>query len=209
MEKSEIAIVIQAGGRSSRMGQNKALMELSGKPVIERTLERIITLGSQAFVVTDDLQAYAFLANAKPILDMFPGRGPLGGIVTAFESVAAPYVLICACDMPFASPDLFQAELDFLAQEDHDVVIPQVNQRLEPLHAVYRRASCLPPARRILEQGRGKIIDWFPGVKVKILEESFIHRFDPSGQAFFNINTPEDYADAQSIYMEHARKSKT
>jgi molybdopterin-guanine dinucleotide biosynthesis protein A len=203
MDKKEIAVVIQAGGRSSRMGQNKALMDIQGKTVIERTCERIGALGNQTYIISEDINLYAFVPQTRGIFDLFPGQGPLGGFITAFECVPYAYIVMCACDMPFASPELFQLELDFLADQQTDVVLAKIKNRFEPLHAVYRRESCLNPAKQIFNRGGRKIVDWFTEVKVRILDEGIISEIDPQGHAFFNINTPEDYASAQSIYLNH------
>jgi molybdopterin-guanine dinucleotide biosynthesis protein A len=203
MDKNDIAVVIQAGGQSSRMGQNKALMDIHGKTVIERTVEQINTLGDQTFIVADDPGLYTFLPDATIIPDLYPGRGPLGGFVTAFESVKHPIIVMCACDMPFANPYLYQLELNLMLDHNADVILPRIMDRFEPLHAVYRRASCLNPAKHIFSLGGRKIIDWFPEVKVEILNERTVIQIDPKGYAFFNINTPDDYAAAQLIYLDN------
>jgi len=204
MDKSDIAIVIQAGGQSSRMGQNKALLDLNGKTIIEHTLDQISALSDDHNIISDDPQLYSFLPNTRVITDLFPGRGPLGGLVTAFVSVTHPYLVMCACDMPFASQELFKLELEILVDEQLDVVLPQLHNRPEPLHAVYRRQACLQPAQNVFLQGGRKIIDWFPQVRVKILDDAMVGKIDPLGRAFFNINTPEDYAKAQIMVKENA-----
>ena len=206
MEKSDIAVVIQAGGRSSRMGQNKALMDIQGKSVIERTCDRIGNLGSHIFIVTDLPNLFTFLPGVQVIPDLYPGRGPLGGFVTVFDSVLFPFIIMCACDMPFANPDLFQLALNKLVDQQVDVVIPKMRGRLEPLHAVYRRETCINPARQRFASGAGKIIDWFSDVRVEILDDEIILKTDPDGYAFYNINTFDDFTAAQSIYLNHFLK---
>jgi molybdenum cofactor guanylyltransferase len=208
MKNEKIAVVIQAGGRSTRMRQNKALLDLAGKTIIEHTLDRVSGLGKRAFVISDDSLSYGYLKDVEILRDMFPGHGPLGGMVTAFEKVPFPILVMCACDMPFASSELFQKEIELLVNSDLDVVIPEVDGRMEPLHAVYRRQSCLEPANEVFRQGGRKIIDWFSQVKVKVLGESDLSSLNINKQAFFNINTPEDYQNAKFILSISMMKNR-
>ena len=99
---------------------------------------------------------YAFLdIPIQP--DLQPGHGALGGLYTALSAAKYPFVAAVACDMPFASRSLFEYELDFIIKTEADVVIPTTPEGLEPLHAVYRRETCLPVIQAALQARKFKI----------------------------------------------------
>jgi len=102
-----------------------------------------------------------------------------------------------ACDMPFASSALIEAADRLLIQEDADVVIPDSGDGLEPLHAVYHRETCLPAIESAIEADKWRLISWFSQVKVHILRPEEIKLHDPSGLAFWNLNTPEEFSKAE------------
>lgn len=193
-----LTIVIQAGGESRRMGQDKALMPFLGRPLITRVIERLAPLADEVLVTTNRPEYYRFLG--LPLLpDLISGRGALGGLHTAVASAKQPVVAVAACDMPFASRELFALERDLLQAEAADVVIPpsEEGNGYEPLHAVYRRAACLPAIEAAIAADEWKLISWFPQVKVRTLTPEELKRCDPSGLAFWNLNTPEEFAQAE------------
>lgn len=193
-----LTLVIQAGGESRRMGQDKALMPFLGRPLITRVIERLAPLADEVMVTTNRPEYYRFLG--LPLLpDLISGRGALGGLYTAVASAKQPVVAVAACDMPFASRELFALERDLLQAEAADVVIPpsEEGNGYEPLHAVYRRAACLPAIEAAIAADEWKLISWFPQVKVRTLTPEELKRCDPSGLAFWNLNTPEEFAQAE------------
>lgn len=191
-----LTLAIQAGGGSNRMGKDKARMPFLGQPLILRVMKRLATLADEVIVTTDRPADYAFL-GVRCVPDIQPGRGSLGGLQTALVSASHPLVAVVACDMPFASLPLFEYLCDLLAGTDVDAVIPSTDLGLEPLHAVYRQKTCLPPVNAALEDGKRKIIAWFSEVNVRILdpEETALH--DLTGLAFRNLNTPEEFSQAE------------
>lgn len=193
-----LTLVIQAGGESRRMGQDKALMPFLGRPLITRVIERLAPLADEVLVTTNRPEYYRFLG--LPLLpDLISGRGALGGLHTAVASAKQPVVAVAACDMPFASRELFALERDLLQAEAADVVIPpsEEGNGYEPLHAVYRCAACLPAIEAAIAADEWKLISWFPQVKVRTLTPEELKRCDPSGLAFWNLNTPEEFAQAE------------
>ena len=191
-----LSISIQAGGQSQRMGQDKALMPFLGHPLIQRVVDRLNPIADELLVTTNNLDDYRFLG--LPLFrDIKPGRGALGGLYTALSSATCEAVAVVACDMPFASASLIEAANRLLVQEDADVVIPDSGDGLEPLHAVYRRETCIPAIESAIEADKWRLISWFPQVKVRILLPDEIKTFDPSGLAFWNLNTPEEFAEAE------------
>lgn len=189
---------IQAGGQSSRMGEDKALKTFLGRPLIQRVAERVSTIADELIVTTNRPDAYTFL-NLPLFPDLKSGRGALGGLYTAIASAKHPTVAVVACDMPFASSSLLEAASRLLVEEGMDVVIPRSEEGYEPLHAIYRRETCLPAIDAAIEADQWKVIAWFPQVKVRVLTMDEIKHYDPSGLAFWNVNTPEEFAEAEKI----------
>lgn len=198
MMSNKLTLLIQAGGQSSRMGEDKALKPFRGRPLILRVVERLAPIADEILVTTNDLERYAFL-GLRLVPDLVPGCGPLGGLHAGLTAASHPLVAVVACDMPFASAPLLEACARLLVEERADVVIPRSASGLEPLHAVYRRETCLPAIQAALQAGEFKVIGWFPQVKVRELGEAEIAALDPSGLAFWNINTPEEFARAEKM----------
>jgi molybdopterin-guanine dinucleotide biosynthesis protein A len=199
-----LTVCIQAGGQSSRMGEDKALKIFLGHPLIQRVVERISPIADELIVTTNRPDDYAFL-KLPLVSDLKPGRGALGGLYTAIASTSNPIVAVVACDMPFASPALIEAATQLMVEEGADVVIAKSEEGFEPLHAVYRRATCLPAIEAALEADQWKVVAWFPQVKVRVLTPDEIRRYDPSGLAFWNVNTPEEFSKAEEIAQSNSR----
>ena len=193
-----LTVCIQAGGQSSRMGEDKALKTFLGRPLIQRVAERLSSVADELIVTTNRPDDYAFL-NLPLFPDLKPGRGALGGLYTAIASAKHPIVGVVACDMPFASLSLLRAASRLLAQEEVDVVIAKSGEGYEPLHAIYRRETCIPAIEAAISADQWRVIAWFPQVKVRILTTDEIKQYDPSGLAFWNVNTPEEFAEAEKI----------
>ena len=193
-----LTICIQAGGQSSRMGEDKALKTFLGRPLIQRVINRLTSIADETIVTTNRPDDYAFL-NLRLASDLKPGRGALGGLYTAIASATHPIVAVVACDMPFASPTLIEAMSKLLVEEEADVVIVKSEEGYEPLHAVYRRDTCLPAIESAIEADQWKVIAWFPEVKVRVLTLEETKSADPGGLAFWNVNTPEEFAKAEEL----------
>ena len=193
-----LTVCIQAGGQSSRMGEDKALRPFLGRPLIQRVIDRLSPIADELIVTTNRPDEYRFLGLTLHA-DLKPGRGALGGLYTAIASASHPIVAVVACDMPFASPTLIEAASRLLAQEEADVVIAQSEEGYEPLHAVYRRTTCLPAIEAAIDADQWKVIVWFPRVKVRIFTPEELKLYAPSGLAFWNVNTPDEFAEAEKI----------
>lgn len=193
-----LTVCIQAGGQSSRMGEDKALKSFLGRPLIQRVVDRLSPIADELIVTTNRPEDYAFL-GLRLISDLKPGRGALGGLYTAVASASHPMVGVVACDMPFASPALLEAAGRLLVEEEADVVIAKTDDGYEPLHAVYRRETCLPAIVSAIHADQWKVIAWFPRVRVRVLLPDEIRRFDPIGLAFWNVNTPEEFIKAEEL----------
>lgn len=200
------------------MGEDKALKPFLGKPLIQRVIDRLAPLADEVIVTTNRPEDYVFLNTStlpptrytrgpcavavhrlRLVPDLKPGRGSLGGLHTAMAAAASPFVAVVACDMPFASAKLIESAYRLMVEEEADVVIARTDEGYEPFHAVYRRAACLPAIEASIEADQWKVIAWFPKVKVRTLTPEEVKSFDPSGLCFWNLNTPEEFAEAEEM----------
>jgi molybdopterin-guanine dinucleotide biosynthesis protein A len=202
-----LTVCVQAGGASSRMGEDKALKNFLGRPLIQRVVERLTPIADELIVTTNRPDDFAFL-GLRLFPDLKPGRGALGGLYTAIASASHPYVAVVACDMPFASAKLIESAVAIMNDAKVDVVIPRAvaqeesgkrSEGYEPLHALYRRETCLPAIEAAINADQWKVIAWFPQVNVRVLTADEIKSADPQGLAFWNVNTPEEFAKAEEI----------
>jgi molybdopterin-guanine dinucleotide biosynthesis protein A len=195
----KLAGVIQAGGRSTRMGgEPKALLELGGRRIIERVVDALAPVLSDLLVVTNTPDLYAFL-GLPMVPDAYPGAGSLGGIYSGLRAADGDGVFTVACDMPFLRADVARLVIDRAG--DGDVVIPRVGDQLETLHAVYAR-RCLPAMESRIAAGRLKITGFFPDVQVVEIAESEVARIADPGVVFMNVNTPDELARARALVAE-------
>ncbi len=186
---SGIAGVILAGGESSRMGKNKALLEICGERMIETAYKRMAELFDEVILVTNSPESYDFIPCRK-IADIYPGMGPLGGIHAALTCCVAERAFVTGCDMPGLNPKLIR-ELSNMPG-GVDVVIPETPGGLEPLHAVYAKSS-LPKMEKMLRSGERRILSFFDLAHVRLVPRGKIALLDPDFSSFRNINTPEEY----------------
>ena len=175
------------------MGRDKALLPLSGKPLIEHVLQRVAGLGDEILITTNRPDEYAFL-GLRMVGDRQPGAGALDGLLTALETARGDRLLLLACDMPFVCRPL----LDHMVGIDSDaeVVIPRRGGKLQPLHAIYT-ASCAASVREALNAGEKRMISFFPSIQTWIVEQEILDQYDPNGLSFFNVNTPDDLVQAE------------
>ena len=193
-----LTVAIQAGGDSRRMGQDKALIPFLGQPLIQRVMERVVMLADEILVTTNNPDAFGFL-QVPLVADVIPGTGALGGLYTALHAAGHPLVAVVACDMPFVNPQILSAARSLLEETGVDVAIARTEDGFEPFHAVYRREVCLAAVGLALAAGERKLISWFPAVQVALLPPEIITRFDPQHLAFWNLNTPQELAQAEVL----------
>ena len=189
--------VIQAGGKSTRMGgRPKALMELGGRRIIDRVADVVRAVTDDLLLVTNTPELYASLGLAM-VPDVFPDHGSLGGIYSGLRAAPGDAAFTVACDMPFLTPEVARLVIDRAALAD--VVVPTSSGgRLETLHACYAK-SCLGPMESKLRQGQLRIAGFFDEVRVlAILEDEVAHFCDPE-IIFMNVNTPEELARAREV----------
>jgi molybdopterin-guanine dinucleotide biosynthesis protein A len=194
-----VSIAIQAGGRSRRMGQDKALIPLGGKRLIEHVIDRLQDLSDDLFITTNQSQALEDL-NLRLVPDEIPGQGAIFGLRTALKAARHEHVLVVACDMPFVQRNLVEHLLSLV---DHaDVIIPELDGNYEPMLAVYRSSTCLAALGRALEEQKQRMISFFPLVNVMPIKTEKLDQLDPDRLSFFNINTAEDVLRAERIVLQ-------
>ena len=189
-----VSAAIMAGGKSKRMGQDKAWIELDGEPLIRRVANVLAQVADEVIVVANDPK-YATL-GLRVVPDRFPGGGALGGIATGVSAATHDRVLVAACDMPFLSVEVWRVLLDH--RYEADVVIPKIGGEFETLHALYTKA-CVASMERSLAAGKLRVISFFDEVRVQAIEERELRIADPTLRSFTNVNTPEELASALRV----------
>jgi len=180
------------------MGQDKALLPFLGKPLIERVINRVVSLGDELIITTNRPEKYSKF-EVPLFQDLLPGFGALGGLYTALSVCHFPVMCAVACDMPFVNAGILMRSFEILEAENADVVVPKTANGFEPFHAVYRRDTCLLAIKDALQSGEKRLISWFSQVSVVIFPESELRLHDPRGLAFMNLNTREDFENAEQL----------
>ena len=192
--------IVLAGGRSSRMGADKAALRLGGVTMVERMVaelargfgEVVIVTGARAVVPASVLAA----RSVRLLHDPVPFEGPVKALRLGLAAIRAEVGFACACDLPFVNVRL-AAELCAMAAR-HDAAIAKVAGRLQVLHAAYRK-SCLPAIDAMIGREERRLQDLVPVLDARIVGEDEIRPYDPELLSFFNLNTPEDYAQARKL----------
>jgi molybdopterin-guanine dinucleotide biosynthesis protein A len=196
-----VSVLILAGGRSRRMGRDKAWLDLNGQPLVAHVAQRALPLADEVIFSTAEPDRFGELALSlgvpvQVVTDEHPGAGPLAGIEAGLKAACHELVLAVATDMPFLSVPLLRFMLS--RADGYDAVVPVLplpttGELLpEPLHAFYWR-TCLVAITGCLQAGRRQTSGFLAGVRCKYVSQNEIRRFDPTGMSFFNINTPEDW----------------
>jgi len=187
--------VILAGGKSSRMGSNKAFLKLKGSTFVERQIELLREIFDEIFVSANTPSEYEHL-NLPVFQDIYPEKGPLGGIYTSLVNSSSFYTFMLACDMPFVDAGLINHLKGFT--KEYDVVVPKSERGLEPLHAFYSK-NCIGPIKRELDANNLRIISFFPHVNVKIVELDNLAASDSFKDSIKNLNTREEYEIVKNV----------
>jgi molybdenum cofactor guanylyltransferase len=194
-----ISAAVLTGGKSSRMGVDKALQHVGGTTILRRTVEVLLSVSSHVVIVGDRPEYHGH--GVPVVADRYENAGALGGIVTALEVAERLRVVVVACDMPFLSAEVLRDMSN--ACRDCDVVVPATESRgpagyrktYHPLHAIYARRS-IPEMRRAISAKQLKVSDLFASLQVCELSEEWVRARDATLATLANINTPEDLARA-------------
>jgi len=193
---------VLAGGASSRFGKDKALADLGGKAVLERTLEFLRESGVHEAIVVGPKAKYGTF-GARCVKDRWPGEGPLGGIITALDKTLLNkygyrWSLILSCDMPFLTSEWLRFLIARALQSAAEVVIPKSTRGWEPLCACWR-ASTLETIVPLFKAGTRKVTEALNALDVEVLDEKDWKRFDSDGRLFWNMNTMADYEEVRRM----------
>jgi molybdopterin-guanine dinucleotide biosynthesis protein A len=190
---ADVAVAVLLGGASTRMGADKARIELEGVPSAVRLARLAAELFEEVLLVGGTPPAGA---PGRAVADPAGEPSALRGLVGALAAAAAPRVLVVATDLPLVTPDLLLA---LVAYPDADVVVPRSAAGFEPLCALYRREAVLPLARARLARGELSLHGLLDELAPAVLGGAQLAAVDPDGTALLNANTPEDLARARAL----------
>jgi molybdenum cofactor guanylyltransferase len=184
---------VLAGGKSSRMGQDKAFMQLAGRTLLASALERAQAATGNAWIAGS---AEKFAAFGPVVDDVYPGRGPLAGIHAALAGTRTQLNLITAVDMPFLQLNFLKYLIAQARASKAAVVVPRAGGGLQPLCAVYRK-DFAQVAQRSLSAGKNKVDTLFADVQTLVIEQAELERSGFTEEMFRNLNTEQDWQEAQ------------
>lgn len=214
-----VSVIILAGGGSTRMGQNKLWLSLGDYPLIEHVTRRICPLASEIIVSANDAQPFAEMQNRlsvplRVVADTFSGVGPLAGLHAGLSAARSDLALLIAADMPFVIVALGRLLVGLA--DGFDAVVPLIPSPLiakprvprplpgelieQPLYAVYRR-TCLPAITARLAARDYQMFDFLADVRTRYVVPAEMSAVDPDLRSFFNVNTPDDWREAQRLLL--------
>jgi len=189
---NRISGVILAGGSNKRFGGiTKANVVIDGETIISRIISTISDLFDEIIIVTNKPEEFQEFIQYKMVEDQYLNAGPLGGIHAALKASSEDAIFVFAGDMPFLDKEIISDQINEFSKRQHDVLIPVVDQFIEPLHAIYRKSE-LNHLERFLVEGKSRAVRDFLGeVNVGYLQ---ITKNEKTKIAFANINSPSDLA---------------
>jgi molybdopterin-guanine dinucleotide biosynthesis protein A len=193
MAREELTGFVLAGGKSTRMGRDKAALSLDGRTLLETALAAVRSVAKEAFILGPP-EIYS--SYGTTIADIFPGCGPLSGIHAALSHTKTRFNLIIAVDTPFLCTEFLAYLVQRAMQSSSMVATPEIAGYLEPVCAVYS-VDFLPVAEEALRRGDHKITPLFPKEKTLVITETELARFAFTAEMFENLNTPEDLERAR------------
>ena len=192
---SKVTGVILAGGKSRRMGTDKALLSVGRDAMIERAVAELSKVCAGVLISGCGEETGRRL-GLKVVPDLIEGMGPLSGIHAALLAAQSDKCLVVPCDMPFLSAEL--AEVMIRQSEGYDVAVPQHGDYLQPLFAVYDH-SCIQAIEEALRNNRHKVVDFYPRMRVNYVSETILQAAADIDTVFFNVNTPLELEKARMM----------
>ena len=190
--------IVLAGGQSSRLGVDKAMLSLGGAPLLQTVVQRVSQVCPRVIVAVDRPGRYRRLGlAARFVADASPGLGPLAGLQSGLRACSTGHALVVACDLPFLNVEL----LRYMAglPRSYQALLPRSGGRDHPLHAVYAR-SCLPEVDALLAAGGGSMQQLLGRLDVRRLDDRDLRRIDPDGLSLLNLNEQPDLERARSLW---------
>ncbi|HLD40820.1 MAG TPA: molybdenum cofactor guanylyltransferase [Candidatus Omnitrophota bacterium] len=195
--EQETGAIILAGGKNSRMaGEDKAFLEVEGRPIILRIIGTLKPLVKEIIIVTNTPEKYDNF-KVKLVRDESPGMGPLMGIYSGLKASSCEHNFITACDTPFLSAALIEYMIKI--RDNYDLLAPRIEGKYHPLFALYGK-NCLSVIRKALEEGRLNVRGIFPELNCRFISRQEAERFDKDLLSLTNINT--------RLELEKARGTK-
>ncbi len=208
--QEEMSTVILAGGQGRRMGGcNKALLTIGQESLIERQLREASQTSSDIIVVANDPGFAERLRELAPLVrtvpDVYPGEGPLAGVHAGFRAAISPYVWLLGCDQPYPSAAAADYLLRRLTPGSAQGAVPLIGDRLQPLHAVYRREAGTV-AEKLLQAGKRRLREWLERFELQAVGENELQEAGFSLALADDIDTPEQLAKENARWTEHTRQ---
>jgi len=195
---------ILVGGASSRMGEEKSRLTFDGPTGVARIADSLLPLTDKVRIVGSRLEEQRLLANVP---DLHPQWGPLGGIHAALTACKTDWCIVVACDLPFVTTELFERLLTL--REKSEAVVPvQSDARPQPLCGVYKIRPCLNATERSIARDEHSPRALLDKVRARYVKFDEISDLSDSEHFFFNVNTPENYAEAQQIARQLQNRSR-
>lgn len=185
-------LAILAGGKSSRMGKDKAFLYYKEKTFIENIIGAGSDFSEKIIVANNEIKYKDF--NTKVYSDIYLEKGPLGGIHSALKNAKYDKVLCIACDMPLMSTKVLNAIGSI--NENYEVIVPEINNRLQPMCAIYSK-SLLPKIEKAINNGEYKLQKFVLSTNYKIIDNKAYKAL--SEESFLNINTEIEYKELEGI----------
>jgi molybdenum cofactor guanylyltransferase len=186
--------VILSGGKNTRMGTNKAFLEIDGERLIDRTTRIFKDIFQEVILSTNSPLDYLD-HDCAIVTDIMKNKGSLGGIYSGLFFASHDHAFVSACDMPFLNRDFIEYMIE--RADNYDIVVPKLTDGLQPLHAIYSK-RCLPAIKRVINQDKLKITGFYKGLKALEIPGDVIKSFDPEVKMFINVNTRSDLEQISS-----------
>jgi molybdopterin-guanine dinucleotide biosynthesis protein A len=196
MADALITGAVLAGGQSRRLGRDKASLELAGKPLAQWVMAAIAPWVAESWLSTNQPLRHVSLGYPC-LLDLWPGRGALGGLLSVMLVAQGEWILLAACDAPFLQPALLQAMIHRTRIGRPDAIICQSSRGVEPLPGLFHRRLQRPLEKQV-KKGPVALRAFLTAHRLVILPPEEVHRHDPAERSFINLNTPADMAEVLS-----------
>ncbi len=205
-----VSVVVLAGGAASRLGRDKALEPVGGRPMLVMVVEALRGIAADVVIVGDrsGREDLDLPGDVRWTLDRYPDRrGPLAGLHAGASEAKNEVLLAVGCDMPFINPIVFAVLVHALESGPQEAVVPRIAGRSQPLHAVYQRGPVLERSARLLDDpgGRPGIQDLIRLLRIRYLDENELTPFDPDLRSFRSIDSQDDLDQARALTGELRR----
>ena len=194
--------IILAGGKSSRLGRDKAWEDVGGQRIIDRVIGALQSSCDEVLIIGDRPERQNELSLPKCIQyrsDELKGRGSIGGLYTGLTASDTLWSLVVACDMPFISRELIRFMLSIISKNRCDAIVPVINGRYQPTHALYN-STCIPFIEKNISSGNFRMDSYFDEIYLEEISEDVINSIEGAELSFFNVNTEDDLFTAREQY---------